>query len=109
MKTFDPIEVEANVAESARLLDVEHPGWHEKIYVGLLDMDYEKLCIAGQLKLVGENPDRGVYGCCINKIAYSFTRGFYIPNDYTIENYSEKESHDFLGRLWKEEIAKRLA
>lgn len=105
---FDSVEVEANVESSAQLLDTEHPGWHEKISIDMLNMCYDSDCIAGQLELVGGNPDFGKYGISVNDIAYSYTRGFYIPIDYTIESYSTKESYEFLCRLWKEEIAKRL-
>lgn len=104
--TLDPIEVETNVADSARLLDTERPGWHDQINLDTLDMRYEKQCIAGQLNLKALNPDEDdvVFP---ESISFSYKRGFCLPPEAEIEGFSNLESWEHLTKLWKEEIFQR--
>lgn len=102
---------QAIVNRSAKLLDVEVPQWHKKINVEDLRMGDETYCICGQLGIAcRENPDfvipenKRKYRKTINEMAFSITRGFYVPLDIG----GNTKWFDIVGRLWKYQINKRL-
>ncbi len=99
--------VQARVQKSAKLLDLELPGWHKLIDVAKLDMGNNQ-CIVGQLRnYESGHPVR-------NAVSHLFDmdnqRGFHLDWDNRIMAHEAKgiTRHDFLGQLWKHQIAKRI-
>lgn len=80
---------------------------HKQIDVNRLVMWAAADCIAGQLKLTGKNPDteEELGFTPLTTIYSSFTRGFYLPYGFELEN--TEDSWGRLKNLWIAEIAKR--
>lgn len=86
------------VSESAKQLDRDVPGWHDKIDLDEFNVLNTKNCICGQLDLSGPNPDKDRSSRTPHSIFYSVSRGFYCP---------EPKQDSFLQELWTEEIQQR--
>lgn len=102
---------QAIVNRSAKLLDNEVPQWHKKINLDTFHMGDESSCICGQLGITERaNPDFAIpdskrkYRKTIDELAYSVTRGFYVP----LNIGGSPKWFDIIGRLWEYQINKRL-
>jgi hypothetical protein len=104
--------IQGIIQRSAAKLDNEVPGWHKRINVDTLNMGSDSYCICGQLKInLLPNPDKEIPEnkriwpvAAVDELAYSTTRGFYIP--LSIEIIGKKSNT--LEQLWRYQIAKRI-
>lgn len=89
---------QARVQKSAKLLDSERINWHQQINLNNLYMGSSSDCIVGQLgmSIILDDMD--------NK------RAFYISYDNRPKEFENLavDCMDFLTRLWKYQIKKRL-
>mgnify|MGYP003474800171 FL=1 len=104
--------IQGIVQRSAAKLDNEVPGWHKRINVDTLNLGSDSRCICGQLNIgLLPNPDKKIpenkriwpVAFC-DELAFSTTRGFYIPLSVEITG---GKSNTF-EQLWRYQIAKRI-
>jgi hypothetical protein len=92
------IEVEGIVADSARLLDVEHPGWEDRVDVGpMFSIHNAENCMLTQLA--------GQYGDEIARLGEKYGDGVYSE---TLGGFACTEHEEPLYiRAWRYEVEKR--
>lgn len=99
--------LQSKVQKSAKILDVDFPGWHNKIDLAKFTIGSTDNCIVGQLdKRHYANQEifdkaRGVTGEHTT-LDLSFERGFWIPGSVDIKATTKQ-----LENMWRFQIAKR--
>lgn len=96
------ISLQERVKNGINYLDSNHPGWHEKIDLDTLNIEFPSKCIMGQLDLEDEIRSENKF------TAYPYLEDtIYLGMDLFIEE-DLRENWNILQECWENEIKNRL-